>query len=153
MCIRDRTNIENITASVDVSELDASKLNDMMDSFTAAADAIADTARSIDGTSASIDTLVKEDLRRVLTKAEVTLSTVDTTVLSFGNTAEGVDDLIVDSRDAINRLSNSGLTDLEETVDAIRRLVLTLGRVADSLEQSPAQFIVGSEREEVVLPQ
>ena len=147
------TNIENITASVDVSELDASKLNDMMDSFTAAADAIADTARSIDGTSTSIDTLVKEDLRRVLTKAEVTLSTVDTTVLSFGNTAEGVDDLIVDSRDAINRLSNSGLTDLEETVDAIRRLVLTLGRVADSLEQSPAQFIVGSEREEVVLPQ
>ena len=81
------------------------------------------------------------------------MSTVDTTVLSFGNTAEGVDDLIVDSRDAINRLSNSGLTDLEETVDAIRRLVLTLGRVADSLEQSPAQFIVGSEREEVVLPQ
>ena len=62
------TNIENITASVDVSELDASKLNDMMDSFTAAADAIADTARSIDGTSTSIDTLVKEDLRRVLTR-------------------------------------------------------------------------------------
>ena len=146
-------NVENITASVDVSELDASKLNAMMDSFTAAADAIAETARSIDGTSTSIDTLVKEDLRSVLTKAEGTLSTVDTTVTSFGNTAEGVDVLITDARDAINRLSNSGLTDLEETVDAIRRLVLTLGRVADSLEQSPAQFIVGTEREEVVLPQ
>jgi len=61
--------------------------------------------------------------------------------------------LIVDARDAINRLSNSGLTDLEETVDAIRRLVTTLGRVADNLEQSPAQFISGAEREEVVLPQ
>ena len=146
-------NVENITASVDVSELDASKLNAMMDSFTAAADAIAETARSIDGTSISIDTLVKEDLRRVLTKAEGTLSTVDTTVLTFGNTAEGADVLITDTRDAINRLSNSGLTDLEETVDAIRRLVLTLGRVADSLEQSPAQFISGAEREEVVLPQ
>ena len=146
-------NVENITASVDVSELDASKLNAMMDSFTAAADAIAETARSIDGTSTSIDTLVKEDLRSVLTKVEGTLSTVDTTVTSFGNTAEGVDVLITDARDAINRLSNSGLTDLEETVDAIRRLVLTLGRVADSLEQSPAQFIVGTEREEVVLPQ
>ena len=146
-------NVENITASVDVSELDASKLNAMMDSFTAAADAIAETARSIDGTSISIDTLVKEDLRSVLTKAEGTLSTVDTTVTSFGNTAEGADVLITDTRDAINRLSNSGLTDLEETVDAIRRLVLTLGRVADSLEQSPAQFISGAEREEVVLPQ
>ena len=146
-------NVENITASVDVSELDASKLNDMMDSFTAAADAIAETARSIEGTSTSIDSVVQEDIRRVLTKAEGTLASVDTTVLTFGNTAEGADFLITDARDAINRLSNSGLTDLEETVDSIRRLVQTLGRVADSLEQSPAQFITGAEREEVVLPQ
>jgi len=50
-------------------------------------------------------------------------------------------------------VSNSGLTDLEESVDAIRRLVSTLARVADSLEQNPAQFIIGVEREEVVLPQ
>ena len=146
-------NVENITASVDVSELDASKLNDMMDSFTAAADAIAETARSIEGTSTSIDSVVQEDIRRVLAKAEGTLAAVDTTVLTFGNTAEGADFLITDARDAINRLSNSGLTDLEETVDSIRRLVQTLGRVADSLEQSPAQFITGAEREEVVLPQ
>jgi len=146
-------NIEGITASVDVSELDAGKLNDMMDSFSAAADAIAETAKSIEGTSMSIDSVVKDDLRQVLTKAEGTLSNVDATVTTFGGTAEGVDDLVVDARDAINRLSNSGLTDLEETVDAIRRLVTTLGRVADSLEQSPAQFISGSEREEVVLPQ
>ena len=146
-------NVENITASVDVSELDASKLNDMMDSFTAAADAIAETARSIEGTSTSIDSVVQEDIRRVLAKAEGTLAAVDTTVLTFGNTAEGADFLITDARDAINRLSNSGLTDLEETVDSIRRLVQTLGRVADSLEQSPAQFITGDEREEVVLPQ
>ena len=125
----------------------------MMDSFSAAADAIAETAKSIEGTSMSIDSVVKDDLRQVLTKAEGTLSNVDATVTTFGGTAEGVDDLVVDARDAINRLSNSGLTDLEETVDAIRRLVTTLGRVADSLEQSPAQFISGSEREEVVLPQ
>jgi phospholipid/cholesterol/gamma-HCH transport system substrate-binding protein len=146
-------NIEAITASVDVSELDAGKLNDMMDSFSAAADAIAETAKSIEGTSASIDSVVKEDLRQILAKAEGTLANVDTTVETFSGAAEGVDDLVVDARDAINRLSNSGLTDLEETVDAIRRLVTTLGRVADSLEQSPAQFISGSEREEVVLPQ
>lgn len=146
-------NVENITASVDVSELDAAKLNTLMDSLTEAADAFAATARSIEGTSSSIDSVVKEDLRQVLNKAEGTLSNVDATVTSFGTTAEGVDDMIVDARDAINRLSNSGLTDLEETVDAIRRLVTTLGRVADNLEQSPAQFISGAEREEVVLPQ
>ena len=103
-------NVENITASVDVSELDPSKLNDMLDSFTAAADAIAQTAQSIEGTSTSIDTLVKEDLRKVLTKAETTLTTIDTTVSGFGETADGADNLIIDARDAINRLSNSGLT-------------------------------------------
>ncbi|WP_427451228.1 MlaD family protein [Litorimonas sp. WD9-15] len=146
-------NVETITASVDVSELDATKLNDMMDSFTNAADAIAETARSIEGTSATIDSVVAKDLSSLLTSAEETLGGVDTTISSFGETAEGVDDLIVDARDAVNRLSNSGLTDLEETVDAIRRLVTTLGRVADNLEQSPAQFIAGAEREEVVLPQ
>ena len=146
-------NVEAITASVDMSELDPAKLNDLMDSFTAAANAIAETAKSIEGTSASIDTVVQDDLRKVLAKAEGTLANVDTTVSTFGGTAEGVDEMIVDARDAVNRLSNSGLTDIEETIDAIRRLVTTMGRVADSLEQSPAQFISGAEREEVVLPQ
>lgn len=146
-------NVEAITASVDVSEIDATKLNDMMDSFKAAADAIAQTAQSIEGTSGSLDVVIKEDLRALLEKADGTLRTVDTTVTSFDGTAQGLDDLVVDARDAVNRLSNSGLTDLEETVDSIRRLVTTLARVADGLEQSPSQFLVGAKREEVVLPQ
>lgn len=146
-------NIETITASLDVSELDVSKVNVLMDSLTAAADSIAETARSIEGTSNTIDSVIAKELSSLITNAETTLSSVDTTVTTFGNTAENADDLIVDARDAINRLSNSGLTDIEETVDAIRRLVTTLGRVADNLEQSPTEFIVGAEREEVVLPQ
>jgi phospholipid/cholesterol/gamma-HCH transport system substrate-binding protein len=146
-------NIENITGAVDVSNLDADKLNDMLDSFSAAADAIRATADSIAGTSGTIDTVVAEDLRGLLEKADATLASIETTVGTFEGTAGNVDSLIVDSRDAVNRLSNSGLADMEETVDAIRRLVSTLARVADSLEQSPAQFIAGAEREEVVLPQ
>jgi len=146
-------NVEAITASVDVSEVDPQKLNDLMDSFTAAANAIADTAKSIRGTSNSIDTVVQEDVRKLLAKAEGTLVNVDTTISTFDGTAEDVDLLLIDTRDAINRLSNSGLTDLEDTVDSIRRLVTTLGRVADSLEQNPAQFVSGVEREEMELPQ
>lgn len=146
-------NVEAITASVDVSELDPSKLNDLMDSFTAAADAIAQTATAFEGTSVSIDTLLKEDLRKVLVKAEGTLANIDTTVSTFGGTAEGVGEMIIDAQVAINRLSNSGLADMEDTLEAIRHLVTTMGRVADSLEQNPAQFVSGTEREEVVLPQ
>lgn len=146
-------NVEAITASVDLSEVDPEKLNDLMDSFTAAADAIAATAKSVETTSTTIDAVIKEDLKAVLAKAEGTLSNLDTTVSTFDGTADEVDALIVDTQAAINKLSNSGLTDFEETVDAVRRLVTTLGRVADSLEQNPAQFVSGVEREEMVLPQ
>ena len=146
-------NVEAITASIDVSELEPGKLNDLMDSFTAAADAIAETAKSIEGTSTSIDGVIQDDLRKVLTKAEGTLANLDRTVSSFDGTSEGVEAMIVDARNAVNRLSNSGLTDMEETIDAIRQLVTSMGRVAASLEQNPAQFVSGVEREEMVLPQ
>ena len=154
------TNIENITASVDVSELDASKLNDLMDSITAAANAIEATAKAYEGTSEQVNVILREDLRSVLNKAEGTLagvdgtlSGVDTTVTGFGATAGNIDDLIIDARAMIDRLTNSGLNDVEDTLAAVQQLATTLGRVADSLEQSPTQFIVGKERETVELPQ
>ena len=125
----------------------------MIDSFKAAADAIAETANAIQGASTSIDAVIQDDLRQVLAKANGTMANLDVTVTGFGNTAQGVDGMILDAQDAINRLANSGLTDLDETIEALRHLVTTIGRVADSLEQSPAQFISGAEREEMVLPQ
>lgn len=147
------TNIEAITASVDLSELDAIKLNDLMDSLTNAADAITATAQSIEDTSETVERVVDEDFVALLTNAKATLSTVDGTLGSFNTAAGGIDELTVDIRDAVNRLSNSGLTDIEETIDVILSLVTTLDRIADNLEQSPAQFIVGADRDEVVLPQ
>ena len=82
-----------------------------------------------------------------------TLSGVDTTVTGIGATAGNIDDLIIDARAMIDRLSNSSLNDVEDTLAAVQQLATTLGRVADSLEQSPTQFIVGKERETVELPQ
>jgi len=145
---------------VDVSELDATKLNDLMDSITAAANAFEATAKAYEGTSEQVNVLLQEDLRQVLTKArgtlttvDGTLGTVDSTFTEFGSTAVAVDDLVLEAQGAVNRLSNSGLSDIEDTLSAVRELVSTLGRVADSLEQSPTQFIVGKEREKVELPQ
>jgi len=150
-------NVETITASVDVSELDATKLNDLMDSVTAAANAFEATAKAYEGTSEQVNVLLQEDLRQVLTKAQAgvdgALGTVDTTFSGFGSTAVGIDDLVVDAQGAINRLSSSGLADVEDTLSSVRALVTTLGRVADSLEQSPSQFIVGTQRETMELPQ
>jgi phospholipid/cholesterol/gamma-HCH transport system substrate-binding protein len=146
-------NIEEITANIDTSELDMAEVNRMIKSIREAADAITITANDITETSGSVNKVVQNDIRSLLAKAEESLVTIDGAVTSIDGLAGGGNELVTDARDAINRLSNSGLTDLEETVDAIRRLVQTLGRVADSLEQNPAQFIVGSERETVELPQ
>jgi len=72
---------------------------------------------------------------------------------TYDKAGNSADELIIDSRDAINRLTNSGLNDLEETIDAIRRLTTSLSRIADQIEADPAQFIAGSEKELVKLPQ
>lgn len=154
------TNVEAITASVDVSELDATKLNALMDSITAAANAIESTAKAYEGTSQNVNAILQEDLRGVILKLEGTLASVDatlagvdTTVSGFGATSGSLDELLVDARSAVNRLSNSGVNDIEDTLQSVRELVTTMSRVADSLERNPSQFVVGAERETMELPQ
>lgn len=146
-------NIQEITAGLETSELDMDQINGMFASITNAADRIAIAADGVTETSASINGVVDEDIKQLIARAETSFDNLDTALASYDTLAVEGNELIVDARDAINRLSNSGLTDLEETVDAIRRLVETLGRVADGLEQNPSQFIVGSERETVDIPQ
>ena len=146
-------NIQEITAGLETSELDMDQINGMFASITNAADRIAIAADGVTETSASINGVVDEDIKQLIARAEISFDNLDTALASYDTLAVEGNELIVDARDAINRLSNSGLTDLEETVDAIRRLVETLGRVADGLEQNPSQFIVGSERETVDIPQ
>ncbi len=146
-------NIQEITAGLETSELDMEQINGMFASITNAADRIAIAADGVTETSASINGVVDEDIKQLIARAETSFDNLDTALASYDTLAVEGNELIVDARDAINRLSNSGLTDLEETVDAIRRLVETLGRVADGLEQNPSQFIVGSERETVDIPQ
>ena len=146
-------NIENITANVDTSDFDINKFNAMMASIAEAADSITETANSITNTSTTLNDVAGNDVKVLLAKAKESLERIDGAVGSYDSLAGEGEELMVDARDAINRLSNSGLTDLEETVDSIRRLVQTLGRVADSLEQNPTSFIVGKERETVELPQ
>jgi len=145
--------IERITGNLDTSELDMDQVNNMFTSITKAADRVAVTADSVTATSDNINSVVDKDVKDLIARAEKSLDNVDTALASYDKLAGQSNELVVDARDAINRLSNSGLTDLEETVDAIRRLVETMGRVADGLEQNPSQFIVGSERETVDLPQ
>lgn len=146
-------NIRKVTGSVDVSGFDMEEFNAGIKAIRIAAEDVSDASKGVTQASGSVDALFKDDLRRIISRAEVSLAQVDKTLVTFEGAGGEAGDLIIDTRDAINRLTNSGLTDLEETIDGMRRLVTTLGRIADELESDPAQFIAGSDKDLVEIPQ
>jgi phospholipid/cholesterol/gamma-HCH transport system substrate-binding protein len=147
------SNINRITGDLEVSEFDMENVNGLVTDFRGAIRNVSDLATAAQRTFALADGVIQEDVKILSARLQTTLNEVDETLNAFEGTSSNADELIVDVRDAVNRLSNSGLTDLEETVDAIRRLVLSLGRVADALEENPLGFISGSEADVVELPQ
>lgn len=147
------SNVNQLTGNLKDLDIDPELVERTLVAIEQAAKDVSTAALAVDVAAKDFDVLVTEDVKSVLARAEVSMGELDKALGSIGTAADGTGALIADSRDAINRLSNSGLTDLEETVDGLRRLVVTLGRVADSLERSPTQFIAGEERETVELPQ
>lgn len=146
-------NINQISENLKDADIDTDIVNKTLIAIEKAANHVSIAAQSVDVSAKDLDALITKDVASAIARAEISMAELDKALISIGTAADGTGVLITDSRDAINRLSNSGLTDLEETVDAIRRLVVTLGRVADGLEKSPRQFIAGAEKEVVEIPQ
>jgi len=149
--ILDNTN--QITANLRDMDIDGELVNRALIAIEKAANDIASAARAIETSAVEFDTFVSEDLVEFINRTTMSLDNVDTMLAEVTEFAEGGTDLTVDARDAINRLSNSSLTDLEETADGLRRLVAALTAVAEQLERNPAQFIAGEELETMELPQ
>ena len=147
------SNINTITDNLRDADIDQDLLNDTLVAIEKAAKDVSKAALEVDTTAKEFDELLENDVKSVIARAEVSMVELDKALGSIGTAADGTGGLITDSRDAINRISNSGLRDIEETIDAIRRMVIALGRVADSIEQNPRQFIIGAEKEVVELPQ
>ena len=147
------SNINQISENLKDADIDTDIVNKTLIAIEKAANDVSIAAQSVDVSAKDFDVLITKDVTSAIARAEISMAELDKALISIGTAADGTGGLITDSRDAINRLSNSGLTDLEETVDAIRRLVVTLGRVADGLEKSPRQFIAGAEKEIVEIPQ
>lgn len=146
-------NVNQISANLKDADIDSDLVNKTLIAIEKAARDVSVAASSVDVSAKDLDELITKDVTSAIARAEVSMAELDKALGSIGTAADGTEGLITDSRDAINRLSNSGLTDLEETIDAIRRMVVALGRVADGIERSPRQFIAGAEKEVVELPQ
>ena len=52
-------------------------------------------------------------------RSKISMEKLDKTLVAIEALSKDSNQLITDGRDAIIRLSNSGLTDLEETIDSI----------------------------------
>ena len=147
------SNVRQVTENLRDVDIDSELVNKTLVAIRQAANDVSAAALAVDVAADDFDLLIKQDIKSVLARAEVSMGELDKTVGSIGTAANGTDDLIADSRDAINRVSNSGLTDLEETLDAMRRIVVTLGQITDDINQNPRQFIAGTEKETVEIPQ
>ena len=147
------SNIKQITHNFRDLNVDPELIDKALIAIEQAAKDVSIAALAVDVAADDFDTLVQNDVKSALARAEVSMGELDKALASIGTAADGTGDLITDGRDAINRLSNSGLTDMEETIDGIRRVVESLARVANSLEQNPTAFIAGTQKETVELPQ
>ncbi len=146
-------NVNQITGNLRDLDIDPVLVERTLVAIEQAAKDVSIAALAVDVSAKDFDTLVQNDIKSALARAEVSMAELDKALGSIGKAADGTGDLITDGRDAINRLSNSGLNDMEETIDGIRRVVDSLARVAESLEQNPRAFISGTEKETVELPQ
>jgi len=146
-------NINQITGNLKDLDIDPELVDKTLVAIEQAAKDVSTAALAVDVAAKDFDTLVQNDVKSALARAEISMGELDKALGSIGTAADGTGDLITDGRDAINRLSNSGLTDMEETIDGIRRVVESLARVADSLEQNPTAFISGTQKKTEELPQ
>ena len=147
------SNINQITGNLRDLDVDPELIERTLLAIEQAAKDVSIASLAVDVSAEEFDKLVLNDVKATLARAEVSMGELDKALGSIGTAADGTDGLITDTRDAVNRLSNSGLTDMEETIDGMRRVVEALARVTESLEQNPRAFIAGTQEETVELPQ
>ena len=146
-------NLKVITNNFVDLKVDPEIFNRTMQSIEQASSDVSLAADAVDLAAKDFDVLIENDVRTVLDRSKISMEKLDKTLVAIEALSKDSNQLITDGRDAINRLSNSGLTDLEETIDSIRRAVLGLESILVNFEQNPAAFIVGVSEEKVELPQ
>ena len=154
------SNVNTLTKNLSEVELDRDTVNRALKAFEVAANDVSLAAEAVDVAADDFDALVTGEVKTALGRAVISMGELDKTINAFEGTANAftatagdVSQLSVDFGDAINRLSNSGITDLEETADMLRELVSSLNRVVESVERDPVGFISGGNKETVELPQ
>ena len=146
-------NVRNITSNLQDADVDTDVINEVLGSFGKAAKDVSAAAIAVEKAAEEFDLLLTGDAQSALKRAEVSMAEIDRTLIEYRVLAGEATKATGDVRDAINRVSNSGLTDVEETLDGIRASVDSLQTILEDLERSPLTFITGEEVETMEIPQ
>lgn len=146
-------NLNTITANFKDLDVDAELVNNVLISFERAGNTVSNAAIAVDVAATDFDKFIVNDVSAALVRAQSSMDEVDKTLANFSAFAQGGEGLTTDMRDAINRVSNSGLTDMEETMDGMREAISNLNSLLSDVEQNPLGFIAGTEQEVMELPQ
>lgn len=146
-------NTRQITSNLKDTDIDSGLVNDVLESFETAANNVSSAAIATEKAAAEFDLLVSGDVKSTLARAEISMAELDKTLIEFRTVGVNADGAVTDVRDAVNRVSNSGLRDIEETLDGIRASVDSLQTILKELEQSPITFISGEDVQTMEIPQ
>jgi len=146
-------NLNTMSENFKDADVDTKLIEDAIKAWEQAGKDTSLAAKSVQATSDELNEFIENDMAATFAKATTTIETANQTLQDFSTLARDVSVTAQDIRDSINRLSSSGLADLEETTDALSELMITLSNIADQLERSPAQFLAGEEQEVMELPQ
>jgi phospholipid/cholesterol/gamma-HCH transport system substrate-binding protein len=148
------SNINDITASINESNLSDDRIRKFMDTFEQTARDISTAALAIDTTANDISVLLEsEEIQRILAQTERTIKTAEETLNEYTVLAKSGTDLTDETLRTIEQFSSTGLQDLSLAMADLKMLIDSLNRVSESLERSPLEFIVGQEKELTELPQ
>ena len=162
------TALRNITAFSQV-------LADNADTVTAllsdASGAMSDLRRTT-GTLNSVAQQLEDDVKRITTRLDKTLETVDNTAEGLGKSidttgrdarlliadlrktttavttmADEIQGMVAENREPLRDFTNQGLYDLRAFVNDLRVLVVGLSRVTTEVERDPARFLFGDQQQ------
>jgi phospholipid/cholesterol/gamma-HCH transport system substrate-binding protein len=136
-------NLELTTAALAESRDD---IRTLLAEAASASESLNRTLARADAAFASMDGAVGRLDQNVLAQLPATVESLKATMKRIESIASGADELVVETSEAVASFSQQGLAQVGPALDELRRLLRDLRRVTRELEQSPARFIIGSER-------
>lgn len=145
--------INSFSETLAAINLESDLLSETLESVKIAAHNISESAIAVQKAAGEVEGVFGQEGYDTLVAAQTALAEADKSLIALTALAGHSSELVIDSRDAINRLSNAGFRDIEITIADFRRLVESLNKITDDIEKNPIRFLSGEQRVEVTLPE